>query len=121
MQRGIVETAETPKISDNEMYLLLRDENIEGFNARRKDDETLDLSGLDFRGLDLRGSNADGIDFSNCYFRQTNLAGLNLTRSKLEGASLGGANISGSYFPKELRAEEILMSLQQGTRLRYST
>ncbi|UCD38303.1 MAG: pentapeptide repeat-containing protein [Fidelibacterota bacterium] len=121
MRRGIIETDETPKISDNGMYLLLRDENIEEFNARRKDGAELDLSGLDFRGLDLRGINAKGIDFSNCYFRQANLAGLNLTHCKLEGASMLGAHISGAYFPRELSAAEILMSLNTGTRLRYGT
>jgi uncharacterized protein YjbI with pentapeptide repeats len=121
MRRGLVETDETPQIGDNEMYLLLRDENIEEFNSRRKEGEELDLSGLDFRGLDLRGMKADGIDFSNCYFRQTNLAGLNLTRCKLEGASIGGANISGTFFPKELRAEELMMSLKSGTRLRHGS
>lgn len=119
MRRGITETKETPRISDDEMYQLLRDENIEEFNKRREGAGPLDLSGLDFRGLDLRGIEAGGIDFSNCYFRQANLAGLNLTAAKMEGASIGGANISGCYFPKDVSAQEISMSLHHGTRLRY--
>ena len=121
MRRGIVITKETPKVSDDEMYLLLRDEMVDEFNALRQDAEKCDLSGLDFRGLDLRGIETDNINFSNCYFRQTNLAGLNLSRCNLEGASIGGANISGTYFPKELSAEEIMLSLKSGTRLRYGT
>lgn len=119
MRRGIVETKETPRISDDEMYKLLRDEDIEEFNKRREGAGPLDLSGLDFRGLDLRGIEADGIDFSNCYFRQTNLAGINLSGANIEGASLGGANISGCFFPREVSAQEINMSLQYGTRIRY--
>ena len=37
----------------------------------------------------------------------------------LEGASIAGTKISGTYFPKELSAEEINLSLQHGTRMRY--
>jgi len=37
----------------------------------------------------------------------------------LEGASIHGAQISGTLFPKELNAQEILLSHQQGTRMRY--
>ncbi len=119
MRRGSIITKETPRIGDDKLYLLLRDENIEEFNALRQDGEKCDLTGLDFRHLDLRGIDADGIDFSNAYFRQTNLAGLNLTRCNFEGASIGGANISGTYFPKELNPGEIMMSLKTGTRMRY--
>ena len=72
MRRGSIITKETPKISDNKLYLLLRDEQIEEFNALRQDGEKCDLSGMDFRGLDLRGIETDGIDFSNAYFRQAN-------------------------------------------------
>ena len=39
----------------------------------------------------------------------------------LEGASLAHAQISGAYFPVELTADEILMSVNFGTRLRYRT
>jgi len=121
MRKGSIITKETPRISDDRMYLLLRDEKVEEFNELRQDGEKCDLSGLDFRGIDLRGIETGGIDFSNCYFRQTNLGGLNLTRCNLEGASIGGANISGTYFPKELNPEEIMMSLKTGTPMRYGT
>ena len=39
----------------------------------------------------------------------------------MEGASLAHAKISGVYFPVELSADEILMSFNFGTRLRYHT
>lgn len=63
--------------------------------------------------------NADGIDFSNAYFRSADLRGIDFSHSILEGASLAHAQISGAYFPPELSADEILMSMNFGTRLRY--
>ena len=121
MRGGSIITKETPRISDDNLYLLLREEKIKEFNAVHQEGEKCALSGLDFRGLDLRGMETEGIDFSNAYFRQTNIAGLNLTHCNLEGASIGGANISGTYFPKELSPREIMMSLRTGTRMRYGT
>ncbi len=120
MQKGMITTTETPKIVDDELYNLLREERIDEFNTRRHKDGDYDLSGLDFRGLDLRGLDAKGINFENSYFRQANLAGLNLNYCQLEGASIRGANISGVLFPKELTADEIVMSLNHGTRMRYT-
>lgn len=121
MRRGYIVTNETPRMSDDRLYLLLREEKIDEFNTLREDGGEYDLSGLDFRGVDLRGILTDGIDFSNAYFRQANLAGLNLSRCPMEGASISGANISGTYFPKELSPGEIMLSLRTGARLRYST
>ena len=39
----------------------------------------------------------------------------------MEGASISSANISGTYFPKELSPQEIMLSLRTGARLRYNT
>ena len=121
MRRDAMVTAETPKMVDNKLYVLLREEKIEDFNAQRPKNAPCDLSGLDFRGLNLRGMDVEAVDFSNSYFRQADLAGLNFTTVNLEGASLGGASISGTYFPRELSADEITMSVKFGTRLRYGT
>ena len=104
---------------DDEMYQLLREEQIEEFNNRRANGEQCDLTHCDFRGLDLRGLNAKGLDFTGSYFRQTDLRGVNFAKSCLEECSINGAKISGVYFPKELPADEIMMSLTQGTRMRY--
>ena len=62
---------------------------------------------------------ADGLDLSDGYFRQADLRGVDLSKTKLLGASIHGAKISGVYFPIDLAAEEILMSLEHGTRMRY--
>lgn len=102
-----------------EMYQLLREERIDEFNARHAKGESCDLTHCDFRGLDLRGLNAKGLDFTGSYFRQADLRGINFQQSCLQECSINGAKISGVYFPEELRADEIMMSLSQGTRMRY--
>ena len=63
--------------------------------------------------------NAIGLDFSNAYFRNSDLSGIDFRRTNLEGASLLDAKLSGTYFPNELDAAEIRLSLDTGTRLRY--
>ncbi|WP_439886290.1 pentapeptide repeat-containing protein [Pseudomonas sp. MBLB4123] len=110
-----------PRQLDSPLYRLLREENIAGFNTQRPMDVEIDLSGGDFRGLDLRALDAQGIDFTDAYFRGTDLRGLDLRQSRLEGASLAHAQISGAYFPADLSADELLMSVNFGTRLRYRT
>jgi uncharacterized protein YjbI with pentapeptide repeats len=85
-----------PKLLDTPLYALLHKDDIRGFNQARPAGGIIDMRGGDFRGLDLR----------DC---------------SLEGASLAHAQISGTYFPPELTADEILMSVNFGTRLRYRT
>ena len=120
-----MENDSQPKNSAHPLYMLLHAEEIEEFNSEREANEDFSvLKGLDFRGLDLRGADlhgADlhGFDLTDGYFRQTDLRGLDLRTCNLQGASLRSAKISGTYFPAELSPDEILMSLNHGTRLRY--
>lgn len=81
--------------------------------------DTSELTGGDYRGRDLRKMNARGLDFSNAYFRNCDLSGIDFRETNLEGASLMDAKVSGVYFPAELGADEIRLSLDHGTRLRY--
>ena len=111
--------ANEPQIKEDSMYRLLRDGHIEQFNARRVAGEEPDLRGCDLRGVDLQGLQTDGLDFGNCYFRKADLRGLDLSGCNLEGASINGAKISGTYFPAQLTAGEITLSLVHGTRMRY--
>ncbi|SDI11017.1 Pentapeptide repeat-containing protein [Pseudomonas benzenivorans] len=104
---------------DSPLYHLLRNEDIAGFNAQKPTTGEVDLCGGDFRGLDLRTLDTQRINFRDAYFRGTDLRGLDLREAQLEGASLAHAQISGTYFPAELSADEILMSVNFGTRLRY--
>ncbi len=108
-----------PKLSTDPMYQLLRDGKITEFNARFEGGEKPDLSNCDFRNVDLRGLEVTGVDYSESYFRQADLRGVDFSECNIEGASIHGAQISGTLFPKELNAQEILLSHQQGTRMRY--
>lgn len=110
-----------PKLLDTPLYALLHKDDIAGFNRERPKNGPVDMVGGDFRGLDLRELNADEVDFTDAYFRSADLRGIDFRNSSLEGASLAHAQISGAYFPPELTADEILMSMNFGTRLRYRT
>lgn len=109
-----------PQDANNPLYKLLLDENIKEFNARRAQGETVNLNGALLRGLDLRMMNAAGLDMSNAYLRGADLRGIDFRTTLLEGASLAEAKISGCYFPRELSAEEIRMSVEKGMRMRYN-
>lgn len=111
----------SPVISNDPLYRLLREGKVDEFNQRIAAGEKADLNGCDFRHINLQSLNADGLDFSNSYFRQADLRGIDFSKcSNFEGASIHGAKISGVCFPREIRAEEILLSLEHGTRLRYT-
>lgn len=112
--------SEEPKIkNDDPLYRLLREGHIKAFNEARRRGEHSDLTQCDFRGIDLRGVNAAGLDLSGGYFRQADLRGIDFSQTCLLGASIHAAKISGTYFPQELSADEITLSLVHGTRLRY--
>ncbi len=108
-----------PRIPDDPLYLLLREGKIEEFNRRWAAGEQCDLSGVDLSRVDLRKLEAAGLDLGDSYLRMADLRGLDLRQTNLEGASIAAANISGCYFPPELTPEEILLSIQHGTRMRY--
>jgi uncharacterized protein YjbI with pentapeptide repeats len=108
-----------PKQLDSPLYALVHREDVKGFNAEKTKGAAVDFRGGDFRGLDLRELDTAGVDFTDAYFRAADLRGLDLRDCSLEGASLAHAQISGTYFPAELSADEILMSVNFGTRLRY--
>lgn len=103
------------------LYETLRKEDITAFNAEKSARGDLpSFAHGDFRGLDLRGLNAHGLDLNHAYFRGSDIRGIDFSLSNMEGASIAGAKISGCFFPQSLEAEEIVMSLNHGTRMRYS-
>jgi uncharacterized protein YjbI with pentapeptide repeats len=108
-----------PKRLNSPLYELLHSDDVAGFNLQRPKPGTVDMVAGDFRGLDLREIDAADIDFTDAYFRSADLRGVDLSTARLEGASIAHAQISGAYFPVELTADEILMSVNFGTRLRY--
>lgn len=108
-----------PVIKTDPLYQLLRQEDVKGFNQQRDSLDTSELKSGDYRGRDLRNMNAAGLDFSDSYFRNADLSGIDFRTTNLEGASLLDAKLSGTYFPAALSPEEIRLSLDTGTRLRY--
>lgn len=109
-----------PEIKQDPLYQMLRQEDVDSFNANRDSMDTSQLKSGDYRGRDLRKMNARGLDFSNAYFRNADLSGIDFRETNLEGASLMDAKVSGVFFPAEISAEEIRLSLERGTRLRYT-
>ncbi len=105
--------------TDDPMYQLLRDGDIKTFNSKKEEGAKVDLSNCDFRNVDLKGLDAAGVDFSGCYFRQADIRGVDFSETNLRGASINGSKVSGAYFPKQLSALEIELSLVHGTRMRY--
>lgn len=106
------------RFPDDPLYQLLRAEKIKEFNQQRESIESIDFHECDFRGLDLRGLNVNGINFDGCYFRATDLRGIDFSQASLDGASLASAQISGCYFPKNINALEVYVSVEKGIRMR---
>src|SRR5690349_1897151 len=78
----------------------------------------VDLSGGQFRGYDLRKFNLQKANLENAYLRNADLRGLDLTQTRMRGASIKDAHVSGTMFPLDIPAQELLLSLEHGTRLR---
>ena len=109
-----------PAFSKDPLYQLLRSDNVKGFNAQREQGHACDMRGVDLRTLDLRGMNADGLDMTDAYLRDADIRGVDFSNTRMEGVSLRGARISGVMFPAELGADEIRLSVEFGTRMRYN-
>ncbi len=99
---------------------LLFEENLDKFNNMVKKGSPPTLRDCNLSGLDLRKANLKGLNLSGSYLRSSNLRGLDLTGCNLQGASLQGALISGALFPESISAEEIMLSVKYGTRMRTS-
>ncbi len=108
-----------PKFIDEPLFQLLRDGEVEEFNNRRAAGEEIDLTDCDFQNCDLRGLNVDNLNLAGAYFRGADIRGIDFRESRLAGASLAGAQVSGCYFPKNISAAEIELSIIHGTRLRH--
>lgn len=117
--KGPSSPREPPRVTGDPCYDLLRRGEWAEFNARKQRGDAIDLVNADLRAVDFRLIDVDGLNLSNAYLRQADLRGVDLRTCNLEGASINGARISGTFFPEALTPEEILLSLQHGTRLRY--
>ncbi len=107
-----------PKIIDDPAYHLLREDNFDGFNKQIEGRSEVDFSNTDLRGIDLRSADLSKVKLRGAYLRDADLRGQNLRHMDLEGCSLLNARVGGTFFPDNLTAQELLLSLQFGTRLR---
>ena len=99
--------------------LFYEDDGRKKFNDLVAQGKAPHLQNQNLENLDLRGYNVSNTDFSGAYLRGTNLSGLDLRGADFSGASMKGAKVSGCYFPKDLSADEIRLSLECGTRIRH--
>lgn len=107
-----------PEFIEDGAFRCLRAGDIDGYHKHIEGREVVDFSNCDLKGTDFRGADVSRIVLKNAYLRDTNLCGADLRHVDLEGCSIRGAKISGTFFPKNLSAAEIRMSLKHGTRLR---
>lgn len=77
-----------------------------------------DLSYANLRGADLRHTDLRKADLRGAYCHSTDLRGVDLSEAHIEGASFHMARVSGAYFPANVSADEIRLSLEVGTRIR---
>ena len=102
----------------SDLTSLLAQGKILEFNELRADLHSVSLRDLDLCGMDLRNLDVRHLDLLDCHLRHADLRGLDFSNSRLDGTSISGAKISGTLFPSNLSAEEILLSLVHGTRMR---
>ncbi|MGD9579902.1 MAG: pentapeptide repeat-containing protein [Vampirovibrionia bacterium] len=98
---------------------LLLDGKIKEFNKLVEDNNgDVDLSGLRLRSIDLKQICYKTINLEGTYLRASDLRGLDLSKANLKYASIKDAKIAGVLFPSNISAEEIMLSVTHGTRLR---
>ena len=77
-----------------------------------------DLAGASLRGADLRRTDLRKADLRDAYCHSADLRGVDLSGANIEGASFHMARVAGAYFPANVSADEIRLSLEIGTRIR---
>lgn len=108
----------TPSFPRDPVFKLLRVGEVDAFHKNIEGRDVLDFSGTDLRGTDFRKVDLSKIILRDAYLRDADFRGCDLRHLDLEGASLQSAKISGAYFPENIAASEISMSLRHGTRIR---
>jgi hypothetical protein len=107
-----------PKFLDDEAFKSLRSGEKEEFNNLVKNKEKIDFTDCDLRATDFRDVDLSNVVLKGAYLRDANLRGQDLRQHDLEGCSIFHAHISGVFWPRNLSAEEIRLSLDHGTRMR---
>lgn len=108
----------TPRFVNHPAYRCLRVGDVAGFHHYANEEDVVDFSFSDLRSVDLRKVDLRKVIIRGAYLKEADLRGQDLRQHDLEGCSLRNAKVGGVYFPDNIRSEEVLMSLQFGTRLR---
>lgn len=114
-------TAATPRFINHPAYRCLRVGDVAGFHRYSSEEQVVDFANADLRGVDLRKADLHKLILRGSYLKDADLRGQDLRTLDLEGCSLRNAKVGGAFFPENVRAEEILLSLQYGTRIRTSS
>ncbi len=100
-------------------FVFLRKGDKDGFNREVVSrGGQVHFTNANFRGVDFRGVDTEALMLISCYLRDADLRGCDMRHWDLEGSSIHNAHISGAYFPDDVEAEEIRLSLDHGTRIR---
>jgi uncharacterized protein YjbI with pentapeptide repeats len=108
----------TPIHLPDPAFKALRVSDLERFRQLTADQKQVDFSNTDLRGTDLRKVDLTKIVLRGAYLKECDLRGQDMRHMDLAGVSIHGAKIGGVYFPDDFDANEILMSVSLGTRLR---
>lgn len=107
-----------PRFLDDPAYKCLRAGDLEGYRRAIQGRKTVDFTAADLRGIDFRQVEPGNLILRDAYLRDADFRGCDLRHVDLAGASLQRAKISGAYFPPEIDAAEIQLSVEYGTRMR---
>lgn len=103
---------------NNPAYKALRERQKSDFIELLSDSFQIDLSNCFLRGIDLSEISLTKVNLKGAYLHSADIRGADLSAHNLEGCSIHKARISGVLFPDNVLVEEILMSLNHGTRIR---
>jgi uncharacterized protein YjbI with pentapeptide repeats len=109
-----------PKFIDDDVFRCLRAGELDRFHHLIERRDVVDFSDADLRGTDVRKADIAKVVLRGAYLKDADLRGLDLRKHDLEGCSLHNAKIGGAYFPSNVSAAEIEMSVRHGTRLRMN-
>ena len=101
------------------LSLFYEEGGREKFNELVAQGKMPHLQNQNLEKVDLRGYNLYNMDLSGSYLRGADLSGQDLRGANFSGASMREANVSGCFFPEDLPADEIRLSLEFGTRVRH--
>jgi uncharacterized protein YjbI with pentapeptide repeats len=104
---------------DDPAYRVLREGDTPAFCILLADRSAVDFSYCDLGGVDLRTVEVGKILLRGARLKGADLRGLDLSQHDLHGVSINNARISGTLFPRDLSADELRLSLRDGTRLRH--